>query len=478
MEQVYRVHLGPARCGADLGDGSERGLYVDQDTILRKLGRPHRQINLMYCYYPNDPGWPKRASEAFPKDKPEFAWSYPYDDYFPYGGGIGGNPDAEVFQRMRDIRRHGQDVCLTVTMDPFLSDEHITAVARDLRTYGRVTVRINHEATGSWFSFNKRATYEQVAAFFVRCAEIFHREAPNCKIVLCLDGCKSLNEEKMVMEDIFTEAARAADIVSVDRYLALHWGYPADVCEDNRSAQRTPVGEIYSLCKKSADRYAVMNRGVRKPMVLSELNADGDVTGPYEQAEMYEEFCRMLREDKDDWLSGITMYQFRDDGRLGLEITDPNNPNVGIEQPLLKTYRKLIHEEPFLPAMTVGEAAEGPFVLRYGGAEDADGITVAVELEKKPVFFELYFDGELADANLMICCGGEWFYKKPGVSVIDMNSAFFDREFEGGRIFLSFFAPPASGENDPTQGEGWQTDYYFTLKTLPRLRIRYKAILE
>ena len=110
MEQVYRVHLGTARCGADLGDGSERGLYVDQDTILRKLGRPHRQINLMYCYYPNDPGWPKRASEAFPKDKPEFAWSYPYDDYFPYGGGLGGNPDAEVFQRMRDIRRHGQDV--------------------------------------------------------------------------------------------------------------------------------------------------------------------------------------------------------------------------------------------------------------------------------------------------------------------------------------------------------------------------------
>ena len=330
MEQVYRVHLGPARCGADLGDGSERGLYVDQDTILRKLGRPHRQINLMYCYYPNDPGWPKRASVAFPKENPEFAWCYPYDDYFPYGGGLNGNPDAEVFQQMRDIRRHGQDVCLTVTMDPFLSEEHIAAVARDIRTYGRITVRINHEATGTWFSFHRRATYEQVAAFFVRCAEIFHREAPNCKIVLCLDGCKSMDEEKMVMEDIFTEAARAADVVSVDRYLALHWGYPADVCEDNRSAQRTPVEEIYRLCKKSADRYEIMNQGVRKPMVLSELNADGDVTGPYEQAEMYEAFCRLLREDKDSWLSGITMYQYRDDGRLGLEITDPNNPDVGI----------------------------------------------------------------------------------------------------------------------------------------------------
>ena len=478
MEQVYRVHLGPARCGADLGDGSERGLYVDQDTILRKLGRPHRQINLMYCYYPNDPGWPKRASEAFPKENPEFAWDYPYDDYFPYGGGLGGDPNAEVFERMRDIRRHGQDVCLTITMDPFLSEEHIIAVARDLRTYGRITVRINHEATGTWFSFNRRATYEQVAAFFVKCCEVFHREAPNCKIVLCLDGCKNMDEEKMVMEDIFTEAARAADIVSVDRYMALHWGYPTDVCEDNRSAQRTPVSEIYRLCKKSADRYEVMNQGVRKPMVLSELNADGDVTGPYEQAEMYEEFCRLLREDPDNWLSGITMYQYRDDGRLGLEITDPNNSNVGIEQPLLKTYRNLIHREPFLPSMVTGERTDGPYELRFGGAEDADGITIPVQLEAKPVFFEMYFDGELKDANLMIACGSEWFYKKPGVSVIDMNSAFFDREYNGGLIFVSLFAPPASGENDPAQGAGWQTDYTYTLKSLPRFRIRYKAILE
>lgn len=478
MEQLYRMHLGPARCGADLGDGSERGPYVDQDTILRKLGRPHRQINLMYCYYPNDPGWPKRASEAFPKDTPNGAWDYPYDDYFPYGGGLGGNPDAEVFQCMRDIRRHGQDVCLTITMDPFLSEEHIAAVARDLRTYGRITVRINHEATGNWFSFNRRASYEQVAAFFVKCADIFHREAPNCKIVLCLDGCKSRNEEKMVLEDVFTEAARAADVVSVDRYLALHWGYPSDVCEDNRSAQRTPVGEIYELCKKSADRYEIMNRGVRKPMVLSELNADGDVTGPYEQAEMYEDFCRLLRDDPDNWLSGITMYQYRDDGRLGLEITDPNNPNTGIEQPLMKTYRKLIRQEPFLPKLTVCEHIDEPVTLRFGGAEDADGIAIPVRLTKKPVFFEMYFDGELADANLMIACGDEWFYKKPGVAVIDMNSAFFDRDFDGGDVMIGIFAPPASGENDPLQGEGWQTDYFYTMKTLPRFRIRYEAILK
>ncbi len=72
------MHMGPAPCGVDLGDGSERGEYVNQDYILQKLGRPHRNINLMYCYYPLDKGWPARArlgwtmassfpSESFPR---------------------------------------------------------------------------------------------------------------------------------------------------------------------------------------------------------------------------------------------------------------------------------------------------------------------------------------------------------------------------------------------------------------------------
>ena len=41
------LHMGPAQCAVDLGDGSERGEYVNQDYILQKLGRPHRAVNLM-----------------------------------------------------------------------------------------------------------------------------------------------------------------------------------------------------------------------------------------------------------------------------------------------------------------------------------------------------------------------------------------------------------------------------------------------
>lgn len=149
--EVYSLHMGKAMCAVDLGDGSERGEYVNQDYILNKLGRPHRAVNLMYCYYPLDKGWPVRASVAFPPEDKTNAWGYPYDDYFPYRGGLEGKKDDPVFEQMRDIRRHGQDVILTLTVDPAVSDEHLIAIAKDLLPFGRIMIRINHEATGSWF---------------------------------------------------------------------------------------------------------------------------------------------------------------------------------------------------------------------------------------------------------------------------------------------------------------------------------------
>ena len=33
--KVKALHMGPAECAVDLGDGSERGEYVDQDTSCR-----------------------------------------------------------------------------------------------------------------------------------------------------------------------------------------------------------------------------------------------------------------------------------------------------------------------------------------------------------------------------------------------------------------------------------------------------------
>jgi len=111
-----KIHMGPAKCALDLGDGSERGEYVNQDYILNVLGRPHRAVNIMYTYYPKDEQWPQRISEACADMEVNFAWDYPYDDYPPF------TPDGAQFEQMRDIRRHGQDVMLTLTIDCSLDD--------------------------------------------------------------------------------------------------------------------------------------------------------------------------------------------------------------------------------------------------------------------------------------------------------------------------------------------------------------------
>ena len=152
------------------------------------MHRPHRGINLMYCYYPLDEGWPARARDAYADQDVSFAWDYPYDDYFPY------DVDGQPFEQMKDIRRHGQDVLLTLTVDCGLTDGELRRVARQLRPFGRMMIRINHECCGNWFQHNKRYTYAQVGAFFVRFAGILRQEAPNVRVIFCGGWLIDLND--------------------------------------------------------------------------------------------------------------------------------------------------------------------------------------------------------------------------------------------------------------------------------------------
>ena len=478
-EKIYGIHMGKAKCAVDLGDGSERGEYVNQDYILHTLGRPHRSISLMYCYYPLDKEWPGRISEVMKDAEVSFQWDYPYDDYFTYKGGINGNTDDEPFTYMRDVRRHGQDVTLTLTVDPNVPDEHLVAIAKDLRTFGRMMLRINHEATGNWFSFTKRTDYQGVADFFVKFSKIIHEYAPNVKTIICIGGVEHPEKgEEMEKEKEFAQCIPEADIWSVDKYMALHWGWPYDVAErGGNSHSRSKVRDIYELTKLSFERYKFLNGGTAKPMVMSEFNADGDVTGAYDQADMVKEFCDILDEENADWFSGFTFYQFRDRGRLGLEIQDRNNPDVGIPQPVLKTYKEIIHSERFLPEMKQGGEIELPIKLRWGGAEDADGIAIPLHFEKNPHFCELYFDDD-DDGNYMFEINGKWFYRSPAAKCIDLMSAFYDAPLSGEcDMTLKMFAPPASGENDPSQGDDWAENYYYTVKKLPRIRIFCEPIV-
>ncbi|HOV41226.1 MAG TPA: hypothetical protein PLM59_05500, partial [Oscillospiraceae bacterium] len=226
--------------------------------------------------------------------------------------------------------------------------------------------------------------------------------------------------------------------------------------------------------KRSFERFKFLNDGQAKPMVISEFNADGDVTGPYEQVEMIKGFCNKIKEENALWFSGFTFYQFRDRGRLGLEIEDPNNPDVGVEQPALAAYKEIIHDEWFMPEIKTGGETILPATLRWGGSEDADGLALPLHFEKNPVFCELYFED---DSNLMIELNGKWFYKSPKAKFVDLMPAFFEKPLDGEKdMTLKIFAPPATGENDPVQGGDWDINYYYKLEKLPKIRIRYEAV--
>ena len=79
----------------------------------------------------------------------------------------------------------------------------------------------------------------------------------------------------------------------------------------------------------------------------------------------------------------------------------------------------------------------------------------------------------------MFSVNDKWFYKKPGVKIIDVMSAFFNKDSRpvvpGSEISMVVFAPPANGENPETDKEDWAVNYYTEMKMLPKFRIRYEA---
>ena len=463
---MKKLHMGPARCALDLGDGSERAEYVCQDYILHKLGRPHRAVNIMYTYYPHDVEWPARISEAWKDKNVSFAWDYPYDDYFPY------DADGQPFGQMRDIRRHGQDVLLTLTVDCALSDGELVRVARQLRPFGRMMIRINHECCGTWFQHNKRYTYAEVGAFFVRFAGILRREAPNVRIIFC--GGWALPDGHVEQEEAFRDCYAAADLWSCDGYPALHFGWPYDVAEVGGGRYKAnPIRMIVDQFITTHQR-AVELAGEDKPMITAEFNTDGDVTGPRMQGDSVVRFARYWRDHQVGWFRGISLYQFRDRGRLGLECEDPNNSSVGIEQPMLAQYRdQVLHDPWFMPVMTEGAEASFPAVLRWGSSEDADGLAIPVAFQGNPEFCEITVAQPI---GLMMELNGRWFYKAPGTKTVDLMSAFFDKPLAGPAVLtLRLFAPPAEGVNPETGREDWLTDYRAALNEAPQFRIRYEV---
>jgi hypothetical protein len=341
-------------------------------------------------------------------------------------------------------------------------------------------LRINHEATGTWFAFNKRYSYQQVADFYVRFHKIVKQYAPHVSTILCIGGALRNKSGKLHYEDEFAKAIAEADIWSSDTYLSLHWGWPFDIAEPGGKSHKRAFNKdiLEGLCF-DFERFTARS-GKPKPFVLSEINADGDVNGPYEQAEQLVDFYRRIPKEAPD-ITGVTFYQFRDRGRLGLEIQDPNNPDVGIAQPILEDYKKIMADNYYTPKTEQGEKLAFPAKLRWGSSEDSDGINIPIDFEGNPVFCEVMFtDPDDAEKlNAMMEINGKWFYKKPGVKSIDLAPAFFKNRLNGKqRLEFRLFAPPASGTNDPSQGDDWRINYYHTLNAMPEFRIRYEPTMK
>lgn len=463
--RVHQVTLTPAACSLDLGDGSERSEYVSQDYILSVLGRPHRGINLMFCYYPLNKGWPKRVSTVF-KNKGGFIWGYPYDDYFPYPGGLGGDRGGDAFQQMRDVRRHGQDVTLTMTVDCGISDDQITAIARDLRPFGRMRLRLNHECDGFWFAFNRRYSYEEVGRFFVRFAKIAKKEAPHVRMVSCWGSVPDYKTRSLLHEKELSPTLAAADVWSTDKYLSLHFGWPFQPCEPedlNKTYSVITDREMWFLLDTCHQRFTEMT-GMDKGLEVCEFNCDGTVGGLEHQAKRMEAFYRQILKKKPAYLKGITFYQFRDRARLGLEREDPNDLRVGRPTPFLPVYKDLIQQPYFLPGERWSRL-DGALKLEWRAADDSDGLGWNLPLKSKPIFLELLFG---KNDNLMIHAGDDWFYKKPGVEWVDVTPA--ARKWGRSKPFpVSVFAPPADGMNP-----GDLSFFRTKLAKPPRMRLLYE----
>ncbi len=464
MDKLYKVTLSPADCALDLGDGSERGEYVCQDYILNVLGRPHRSVGLMYTYYPKDKEWSAEKVSITCKDMDiSFQWNYPYDDYFPY------RQKGQPFKQMNDIRRHGQDVFLTLTLDCSLDDEELRKIARELKPYGRLRLRINHECSGTWFMHNQRYSYEEVGKFFVRFANIIKEEAPNITTIFCAGMAR--NEDGSVEKEAeFTEAYRIADEWSADAYLALHYAWPYGIAEKGGEGWNCGcVEDNFNLFKKTYERLTWLNNGVPKPMITAEINTDGDVSGAAYQGDSVRRFYEKIRDEKADWFKAVSFYQFRDRGRLGLEIEDPNNSQIGIPQPIMREYKKVLNDPYFMPKTDIGSELSFPCRPRWGGAEDADGVAVRVSFEGNPVFCEITFDEPLC---LMMEINGRWFYKAPTTKTVDLMPAFYEKPLNAAcELTLKMFATPADGVNgDDT------LNYFAKMTKMPELRVRYEPV--
>jgi hypothetical protein len=327
-------------------------------------------------------------------------------------------------------------------------------------------LRINHECDGDWFAFNKRYKHDVIAAFFIRFAKILQKRAPMLQTICCW-GTQDPETKKLKHFDALAPMLEHADIWSIDKYLSLHYGWPFNICEKGdiyKSYMRYGVPRIWDEMHFIYESFAKYT-GQKKPLEICEFNADGDVAGRRDQDALLSAFYRLVIKEKPKFLKGITYYQFRDRGRLGLEQEDPNLKSVGIASEFLDDYRRILHDEShFAPKETwTPLGPRSPRIMSHRAADDTDGIGWRVSVPRNVSFFEIKLPKEL---NLLVRVGKGWFYKRPGTEWVDATES---ARAAGSRVEVVIFAPPSDGTN-PSSGRGFKSSIDTRLKTPPGVR--------
>ena len=313
-----------------ISNGSERGDFIPMEYVTRRLGRIHDGVQLMKTYHPYSPYWSfhQKISEIQRDPSIQFAWDYEYEDYHPFNLMI---EDGDCLPQFVDVKKAGADIHLTLTMDPNLPDKDIIEVIQSLDGYGRIFLRINHEANGTWFPYSKYYSYREVNDFFVRCHKLCKQHSSNIFTLFSVSG--DFFAKSLVVNDVFLRmkadelkgSMEAADYLSIDRYVSLHYAWPfAEVLDREKTDTYfdNTVEDWWRIIEECYLSMIYHNKCTMKPLFINEFNADADVNGVEAQAEIVGGVYDRIASGDFKWLAGISLYQFRDHGGLGLQRGD------------------------------------------------------------------------------------------------------------------------------------------------------------
>lgn len=465
--EARELCLAAPPCTVGITDGSERGDYVPQHHLLRQLGRPHHVVNLMFQYYPDLDGWPTQGVKwlGFYRNR-ELNNG---DGYFPLVLEDEGRWGRFYIRQIEDVRAHGQEPQLTLTLHADTPADTLVRIAQSLAPFAPMRVRINHECNGTWFYFNQRWSYRQVSDFFIRFHDLLHEHAPGVRTVACWNGPGDTPEKDAddgnsmrggMTDDQLAPMFRAADIVSFDQYASLHYGWPDPAFDPRKPTQffAVPFEKWWRLLSEFHELICGV-RGGAADVEIHEINEDANAFGDEGQARWLGRFYDRIVQARIPWLTNVTFYQFRDRGGLGLEREDVGDPAVYRELPALGVYRRAIAGDAFAYRATEGrpapDAAGGPLVWR--SAVDASGVRFLFEIPPEAGRARLTLD---AGDHVLVRAGTTWRVKPRGERLVDV-----DVPPAGGTLPVDVFAPPADGRNNRSGA------YACSLRAAPVLRV-------